>query len=80
MCGTNEDCSLAMSVRANGLLQPATSITCEFQSQIINCMSSSTIVSLNKNDLITLNVKPSMAVNIIFNGSTNAVLNVTKIH
>ena len=81
LCGaTNEDCSLTMSVRANDILQPATNITSEFQAQIINCISGSTIVSLNKNDLVTLNVKPSMAVSIIFNGSTNAVLSVTKIH
>ena len=81
LCGaTNEDCSLTMSVRANGILQPATNTTSEFQAQIINCISGSTIVSLNKDDLVTLNVKPSMTVNIIFNGSTNAMLNVTKIH
>lgn len=80
-CGaTNEDCALTMSVRANELLQPATNITSEFQAQIMNCISGSTIVSLNKDDLITLNVKPSMAVNMIFNGSTNAVLSITKIH
>lgn len=81
LCGaTNEDCSLTMSIRANDLLQPATNITSEFQAQIINCISGSTIVSLNENDLVTLNVKPSMTVNIIFNGSTNAVLSVAKIH
>lgn len=81
LCGaTNEDCSLTMSVRANDILQPATNTTSEFQAQIINCISGSTIVSLNKDDLVTLNVKPSMTVNIIFNGSTNAVLSVTKIH
>ena len=81
LCGaTNEDCSLTTSVRANGLLQPATNITSEFQAQIINCMSGSTIVSLNQDDLITLNVKPSMTVNMIFNGSTSAMLSVAKIH
>lgn len=81
LCGaTNEDCSLTMSVRANGLLQPATNTTSEFQAQIINCISGFTIVSLKENDLITLNVKPSMTVNIIFNGSTSAVLSVIKIH
>lgn len=81
LCGaTNEDCALTMSVRANDILQPATNTTSEFQAQIINCISGSTIVSLNKDDLVTLNVKPSMTVNIIFNGSTNAVLSVTKIH
>ena len=81
LCGaTNEDCALTMSVRANDILQPATNTTSEFQAQIINCISGSTIVSLNKDDLVTLNVRPSMTVNIIFNGSTNAVLSVTKIH
>lgn len=81
LCGaTNEDCALTMSVRANDILQPATNTTSEFQAQIINCISGSTIVSLNKDDLVTINVKPSMTVNIIFNGSTNAVLSVTKIH
>ena len=81
LCGaTNEDCSLTMSVRANDILQPATNTTSEFQAQIINCISGSTIVSLNKDDLVTLNVRPSMTVNIIFNGSTNAMLSVTKIH
>ena len=81
LCGaTNEDCSLTMSVRANDILQPATNITSEFQAQIINSISSSTIVALSKDDLITLNVKPSMAVNITFNGSTNAILSVVKIH
>ena len=81
LCGaTNEDCSLTTSVRANGLLQPATNITSEFQAQIINCMSGSTIVSLNQDDLITLNIKPSMTVNMIFNGSTSAMLSVAKIH
>ena len=81
LCGaTNEDCALTMSVRANGLLQPATNTTSEFQAHIINCISGSTILSLNENDLVTLNVKPSVAVNIAFNGSTNAMLSVTKIH
>lgn len=81
LCGaTNEDCSLTTSVRANDILQPATNTTSEFQAQIINCISGSTIVSLNKDDLVTLNVKPSMTVNMIFNGSTSAVLSVTKIH
>ena len=81
LCGaTNEDCSLTMSVRANDILQPATNLTSEFQAQIINSISSSTIVALSKDDLITLNVKPSMAVNITFNGSTNAILSVVKIH
>lgn len=81
LCGaTNEDCSLTTSVRANGLLQPATNITSEFQAQIINCMSGSTIVSLNQDDLITLNIKPSITVNMIFNGSTSAMLSVAKIH
>lgn len=81
LCGaTNEDCSLTMSVRANDILQPATNATSEFQAQIINCISGSTIVSLSKDDLVTLNVKASMAVSLIFNGSTNAVLSVTKIH
>ena len=69
-----------MSVRANGLLQPATNTNSEFQAQIINCISGFTIVSLKENDLITLNVKTSMIVNIIFNGSTSAVLSVIKIH
>lgn len=80
MWSDNEDCALTMSVRANDILQPATNTTSEFQAQIINCISGSTIVSLNKDDLVTLNVRPSMTVNIIFNGSTNAVLSVTKIH
>ena len=69
-----------MSVRANGLLQPATNTNSEFQAQIINWISGFTIVSLKENDLITLNVKTSMIVNIIFNGSTSAVLSVIKIH
>ena len=43
-------------------------------------MSGSTIVSLNQDDLITLNIKPSMTVNMIFNGSTSAMLSVAKIH
>ena len=78
--GTNEECSLTMSVKANDLLLPATNTTSEFQAQIVNCINSSTIVSLNKDDLITLNVKSSMNVNISFNGSTNAMLSVIKIH
>ncbi len=78
--GTNEECSLTMSVKANDLLLPATNTTSEFQAQIVNCINSSTIVSLNKDDLITLSVKSSMNVNISFNGSTNAMLSVIKIH
>lgn len=78
--GTNEECSLTMSVKANDLLLPATNTTSEFQAQIVNCINSSTVVSLNKDDLITLNVKSSMNVNISFNGSTNAMLSVIKIH
>ena len=81
LCGaTNEECSITLSVRANGILQPATSATSEFSAQIINSISGTTIVSLQPNDLITLNVKPSEAVNMKFNGSTNAMLSVTKIH
>ena len=81
LCGaTNEECSITLSVRANDILQPATSVTSEFSAQIINSISGTTIVSLQPNDLITLNAKPSKAVNLKFNGSTNAMLSVTKIH
>lgn len=69
-----------MSVRANDILQPATSATSEFSAQIINSISGTTIVSLQPNDLITLNAKSSKAINMKFNGSTNAMLSVTKIH
>ena len=81
LCGaTNEECSITMSVKANDVLQPATNATSEFNAQIINNISGTTIVSLQSNDLITLNVKSSKAVNLKFNGSTNAMLSVTKIH
>ena len=81
ICGaTNEECSITLSVRANDILQPATSVTSEFSAQIINSISGTTIVSLQPNDLITLNIKPSKTVDIKFNGNTNAMLNVTKIH
>ena len=81
LCGaTNEECSITMSVRANDILQPATSATNEFSAQMINNISGTTIVSLQSNDLITLNVKSSKAVTMKFNGSTNAMLSVTKIH
>ena len=81
LCGaSNEECSITMSVRANDILQPATSATSEFSAQIINSISGSTIVSLQPNDLLTLNVKTSKTVNMKFNGSTNAMLSVTKIH
>ena len=69
-----------MSVRANNILQPATSATSEFNAQIINSISGTTILSLQTNDLITLNIKPSKTVTMRFNGSTNAMLSVTKIH
>ena len=77
---TNEECSITMSVRANDILQPATSATSEFVAQMINSISGTTIVALQPNDIITLNVKSSKAVNMKFNGSTNAMLSVTKIH
>ena len=81
LCGaTNEDCSLTLSIRANDLLQPASSPTCEFQAQIINSISGSTILSLQVDDLVTLNAKASKAINLKFNGSTNAMLSVAKIH
>lgn len=81
LCGaTNEECSLTMSVRANNILQPATSATSEFNAQIINSISGTTILSLQTNDFITLNIKPSKTVTMRFNGSTNAMLSVTKIH
>ena len=76
---TNEDCSLTTSIRANNILQPATNTTSEFQAQIINNISGSTIISLLKDDHITLNIKSSITVNLIFNGSTNAMLSVIKI-
>ena len=76
---TNEDCSLTTSIRANNILQPATNTTSEFQAQIINNISGSTIVSLLKDDHIALNIKSSITVNLIFNGSTNAMLSVIKI-
>lgn len=80
-CGaTNEECSITLSVRANDILQSATNVTSEFSAQIINSISGTTIVSLQPNDLITLSIKPSKTVIIKFNGNTNAMLNVTKIH
>ncbi len=81
LCGaTNEECSITMSVRSNDILQPATNATSEFSAQIITSISGTTICSLQSNDLITLNVKSSKTVNLKFNGSTNAMLSVTKIH
>ena len=80
-CGaTNEDCSLTISVMANDILQPASNPTTEFQAQIINFISGSTIVSLQPDDIVTLNIRASKNVNISFNGSTNASLSVIKIH
>ena len=81
LCGApNEECSITMSVRSNDILQPATNATSEFSAQIITSISGTTICSLQSNDLITLNVKSSKTVNLKFNGSTNAMLSVTKIH
>lgn len=81
ICGaTNEECFIMLSVRANDILQPATNVTSEFSAQIINSISGTTIVSLQPNDLITLSIKQSKTVDIKFNGNTNAMLNVTKIH
>ena len=81
LCGaTNEECSITMSVRSNDILQPATNATSEFSAQIITSISGTTICSLQSNDLITLNVKSSKTVNLKFNGSTNAMLSVSKIH
>lgn len=76
----NEECSITLSVRANDILQSATNVTSEFSTKIINSISGTTIVSLQPNDLITLSIKPSKTVIIKFNGNTNAMLNVTKIH
>lgn len=81
LCGAaSEDCSLTISVMANDLLQPASNPTTEFQAHIINNISGSTIISLQPDDVVTLNVKSSKTVNMSFNGSTNAMLSVTKIH
>lgn len=55
-------------------------MTSEISVQIINGISGTTIVSLQPNDLITLSIKQSKTVIIKFNGNTNAMLNVTKIH
>lgn len=77
---TNEECSITITVRANDILQPATNVTSEFSAQMINSITGSTICSLQKNDIITLNAKASKTVNISFNGSTNAMLSLTKIH
>ena len=47
LCGaTSEECSLTMSIKANDILQPASNPTTEFQAQIINCISGTTIISL----------------------------------
>ena len=78
--GANEECSLTMSVRTNDILQPATNATSEFQANIINSISGSTLVSLSPNDIVTLNVKASTNVTLTFNGSTSAMLSVVKIH
>ena len=46
LCGaTNEECSITMSVRANDILEPATSATSEFNAQLINSISGTTIVA-----------------------------------
>ena len=81
LCGaTSEECSLTMSIKANDILQPASNPTIEFQAQIINCISGTTIISLQPDDIVTLNIKASMPVTMTFNGSTNAMLSVLKIH
>lgn len=78
--GASQSCSLTMSVMANSLLQPATNATSEFQANVINSISGSTIVSLAPDDVVNLNVRASQAVNLSFNGSTGAMLSVVKIH
>lgn len=77
---TNEDTSITLSVRSNEILQPATNVTNEFNANFINTISGSTIISITKDDIITLNARSSNNVNISFNGSTNAMLNIVKIH
>lgn len=76
----NEECFITSSIMANNLLQPASQVTTEFQANFINLISGSTIVSLSPNDIVTLNARSSKTVTMRFNGSTNAMLSVLKIH
>ena len=76
----NEECSLTTSVKVNDVLQPASNITSEFQANMINSMSGSTIVALQPTDIVTFQIKGSRNVNLSFNGSTSAMLSVVKIH
>ena len=76
----NENCTLTVIPKVNDTIVQASNVTANLQSNIIGNISNTVIAGLNDGEKVTLCVKSSTDVTLIFNESTSAVLTVTRIH
>lgn len=74
------DTSLTVSVQSSGVTIPGTIITSEATAHFLNEISGTVITAQQVGDVLTLVIKSGLAVDVTFNGSTNAKLSVLKIH
>ena len=75
-----DNTNLYLSVKYNDLLLPASNILVNFQANTINTVSNKIIAALQEGDVLTLGIRANNNVTLSFDGNTNAVLTIVKIH
>lgn len=77
---SKDNTNLYLSVKYNDLLLPASNILVNFQANTINTVSNKIIAALQEGDVLTLGIRANNNVTLSFDGNTNAVLTIVKIH
>lgn len=76
--GTQGD--FIISVRNNDNLIPGSDVGVDWEPNFVNNVSNMIITSLAVGDVVTLSIRSNDGVNLTFNGNTDAVLIINKIH
>lgn len=73
------DCKLAIGIRNNGFLLPASNLRCDWKTNTIGNISNRIIAALVNEDVVTLSIRATTNTDLTFGEFTNAVLSVVKI-
>lgn len=73
------DCKLAIGIRNNGFLLPASNLRCDWKANTIGNISNRIIAALVNEDVVTLSIRATTNTDLTFGEFTNAVLSVVKI-
>lgn len=75
----SEDSTLTLSIKRNGATIPGSVISGEGTAGYVSAISGSVITQLANNDVITLSISSTATIDLSFNGTTNAKINVLKL-